>query len=254
MRIRQKTVRRIQLGLALSLLPMCGSIWGCMAAPVAFSAMTFGYGGYSTYQMAYGGEASFEITPSNPSPAALDEIRRSKSIVFPPDINAGRTVDIVRERTDLSVVSSTKTVPWMKEHGIEDFSRLPRNERRDALKRLARAHHADLGLMVEANGSPKASGAVVLYNYTTTSKFTTTLISGKTGNVLWTEEHQLRVTEGPRSPRQSELREVIAKGVADRLMEIRTGHKQTVAEKDSSPFACGGVLNFTCDEEPETDE
>jgi len=201
---------------------------GCVAAApaimIAATAATTAITGYQIYSITGGGEASFSIERADPSPKSLDIIRQSKSMVIYPfqDGSDGQSIDIFREKTDLKIVSSTKTIQWIKEHENPGLQSMPTEEKSRIGTQLARAHNAHLALLIE-NTDQIVNSSYFPGNTTVTTKYVATLIRARTGEVLWTENHELVVREGGAPPGQNELNRVIYDGISTRIMEIRSG-------------------------------
>lgn len=233
---------------ATVLLSAAHGLSGCTAAPTLFAVATTAYGGYSQYHVVSGSEVSFEYDKSDPAPEALRQIRdATRIVIYPTGLHPGQTVDALRDKTDLTVVSSTKTTAWIEKRGVQDISAVPRLEQRDIFKGFGRVHDADLVLITRSSSSPKTSGSQILFNMAFTTTYTTVLFNPK-GDVLWSEEHKLRTKAGTTEvPAPAELESVLAMGIADRLMELRRDKADIeTAEDETGLFGCEGLLSFAC--------
>ncbi len=80
-----------------------------------------------------------------------------------------------------------------------------------------------------------------------TNNITSTLVDAQTGNILWQEKQKLAVSATTGVPPAEELNRTIYTGIADRLVDIRTGRTPSQAKEGGGVFDCGGMLNFASD-------
>ena len=212
----------------LLLAPLTGCAAAAGAAGYAVYGATMAFSGYQIYSISSGGEAAFDVEKSDPRPAALSDIRAARTLTIYPhqDGNDGARVDAMRLNTNLSVVSSTDTIPWVQGTGNATLSSIPTTEKYQTAQRLGAGHDADLVLMVELEGE-EADMSIFVGNIAVIYHIRT-IVNGGDGDVLWTEKHKLRVRSGATPPGRAELIKVVYLGVADRLMELRTGAKRSV--------------------------
>ena len=228
-------------------------VTGC-AAPLAtayvLSAATVGYSAYGVYELGRDATAEFEIDRNDPDSLAQDKIRKASSIVIYPaaDGHDGVYVDIVREVTNLKVISSSKSIAYLKKMKTPNLTSLPESERIGALVKMGKGTRANL-VILAIGGHPKVSTGII-----TSSKVTypleVTLLDTKTQQVLWKENEKVVISGLQNMPGVWEVRKVMAAGVAERLMDIRLGREPKAGGENGgfvSAFKCGGKFNPICD-------
>jgi hypothetical protein len=203
---------------------------GCGVVPLmgpAFLAV-------SEYQFNKDGELDFRINRKDPDAQSLDKIVRAKTIALYPtrQNNDGEGVDIFRQNTNLTVISSTKTIQWADKNNSPNLKSMPSDERTEIVARMARSVGADLGLFVTA-GDPRSEVKGFIHKEPVIKiDFTTYIVDAKTEKTLWAEDQQIYVvvSSGGKTPGVKEINAAAAKGIASRLMDLRLGRTPTAAK------------------------
>lgn len=198
---------------------------GCVApvAVVAGAAVTGG----TLYSISGGGEASYDVVAVQPTPAALSRIQTAERIALYPSIDGtdGQTIETARENTDLSVVSATATVDWVKRRG-GDFSVMTTAEKAREVGRMAQDVGANIGLFVELEGQ-QSDTSLFVGNSEIIYLLRVNLVAAGDGEVLWSEPGRLRIRVGGAVPGAAEITRVRDEAIADRVMQIRGGGSST---------------------------
>lgn len=114
---------------------------------------------------------------------------------------------------------------------------MPTDERYKAIAALGKFTNVDIVLYGSVS-DPKTSITPFIGSVTLTIPIQFYLVDSQSSAVLWSEKHRLVISGGASTPSQREMIEVIAAGITDRLMELRTGQKQE--EATPGMFECGG--------------
>lgn len=255
----KKTYQGMQVLLILlvSVVGLSGCLSGAIAASHLFVGATYGWGGYTIYKMNSGATASFEIERNDPNEKALSQIRQAKRVAIYPIEESGfinpqgEIIGIFRKKTDLTVVSSTETIRWVK--GRKDavaISEMPMDERYGVVSLLGEDTKADMVLYVSVSG-PETDMTPLMASRTITTPLKTYLVDVQSGEVLWSESQKIVIGGGLSSmPSSDELSAVMIAGIADRIMELRTGQQPEQKEDEPGMFECGGRFrpDIGCDE------
>ncbi|MEM9784669.1 MAG: hypothetical protein AAF899_19635 [Pseudomonadota bacterium] len=191
---------------------------GCVAAAlVAGTAVTGG----TLYSISGGGEASYEVAAVQPAPAAAARIGSARSVALYPSMDGtdGQTISTARARTDLEVVSATKTVAWVRDSNA-DFAVMTSDEKATHVGRLAAGVGADLGIFAELTGQ-QSDPSLFVGNSEIIYDLRVTMVAAGDGDVLWSEPGRLRIRMGAAVPGAAEITRVRDEAIADRVMQIR---------------------------------
>lgn len=196
---------------------------GC-AGIVAGAAVT-GYGtavGFKPHVTS--AEVSFVPTEVTPSESALAQIRSARTLAVYPVFSDDKatTVDTFRLITGMDVVPWERTLDWMEAQEVQLISKLRRAERAGHMAGFVKAMNADVAIFVESTGGHRKAGSALTFDQAIETPFRATMVN-RSGEVLWIEDHVLSTTVGQNAPTVNELGAVQAKGLADRLMQLRTG-------------------------------
>lgn len=222
-----------RLLISLAILPLAG----CVAAPLVLAGASLAYTGYGLYSIGHVSNAKYDVEKSEPSAAALAEIRSAKSVAVFPTNSAidGAVVDIFNERASVPTVSSKKTIGVIERANITETKILsyPAAERAIELKKFGAASGADI-VVFATHKDTAVSMNPLLMKQRAIVDINCKVVSAKTGEVLVDEDHS--VSFDPRGmPTNEEIAQLVAMGVADRLHEFRTGEKRKLASaKDNA--------------------
>lgn len=210
---------------------------GCMAAATAgmyaLSGANAAYVVGSEVRTHSDATYEFRIKRKDPDSRSVDTIRRAKTLALYPyrDGSDGRSIDEFRENTDMVVISSTKTIEWAEKNKVPALKEMPSNEKTETMGRVARAVGADIGLLVIPKKTDVAVNASFGATVNLTGSFTSYIVDGKSGTVLWVEEQELVVQSGgAKPPDGKEINRIARKAIASRIMDLRLGREPTVGK------------------------
>lgn len=210
-----------------SAIPVSGCIAAAPALLMAASAATVGYLGFKTYQTVSGSEVTVEFQDRLLAPQARDMVDQALSMAFWPV--EGRTMVLAAEAADAQlsleqVISPSQSQRVLEQAGVSaGFENLTSRERNAAFQAFANQSGAQLILAMADRGHEQATNMLSLSRPQITYRVDVVLYGASAAEIVWQSELRLIVGLGGNSPSQSELEDVAARAVIDRLVEIKNG-------------------------------
>lgn len=197
------------LMLAAALLPLSGC--AVAAAPLIATAAGYAVMGYGMYSVGNVKDAKYDVAKVDPLPDAHAEIRRASTVaIFPTNSEVdGAVVDIFDEHSGLTIISSRRTIEIIERSGVDQQKLLsyPSRDRAEEIRRFGQSASSDI-VVFAVISQMQAQGGMLMFGgggskITVSSK----TYSSRTGD----------------TPTNTELAQLAAMGIADRLYELRTG-------------------------------
>ncbi|MEL6920994.1 MAG: hypothetical protein AAFO77_08190 [Pseudomonadota bacterium] len=210
--------------LAAALLPLSGC--AVAAAPLIATAAGYAVMGYGMYSVGNVKDAKYDVAKVDPLPDAHAEIRRAGTVaIFPTNSEVdGAVVDIFDEHSGLTTISSRRTIEIIERSGVDQQKLLsyPSRDRAEEIRRFGQLAGSDI-VVFAVISQMQAKGGMLMFGgggskITVNSK----TYSAKTGEMLLQEAHTITLDLGD-TPTNTELAQLAAMGIADRLYELRTG-------------------------------
>lgn len=231
-----------RLLICLAALPLTS----CAAAIPLYMAASYGYSAFTVYKMydlANVEGVKYEVDKVNPAADDLETIRSAKTLaVFPSATPAdGVVVDTLSERSSLSVISSKKTIEIIEARNItqERLMSYPSADRAEEISKFGTDAGADVVLLANVGSSEVRGTNALAANAGMDTTVNVRLYDVRSGRILLEENHRIKVDAGS-SPSETDIAEVAAMGIGDRLKELRGGLPADQAFLPADPFRQGG--------------